>query len=73
MAAIVQLKGERPARSELTPDLREFIDRCVVPALVRAYLEWETTKNPKNPIADPGSVVAKSRSMRGARTTEAAL
>jgi hypothetical protein len=71
MAAIVQFKREGAARSELTPDLREFIDRCVVPALVRAYLEASAKpKIPKNPLADPGSVVAKSRSVHGARTTE---
>ena len=39
VAHCTRLQPRPPARSPLTPELKAFIDRVVVPILVRDYLE----------------------------------
>lgn len=38
MATALQFDNGRPSESALTPELRDFIDRCLVPILVRDCL-----------------------------------
>ena len=47
MAAVVQLDRKQQtasAQSPLTPELREFIDRVIVPILVKQYLAAESSE-----------------------------
>lgn len=61
------------ANSPLTPELRQFIDRAVVPALVREYIvdldSEEEKTHPSNGLAEKGNRIAHS-TRRCSRTTE---
>jgi hypothetical protein len=43
--------GQVKKQTVLTPELKAFIDRAVVPALVREYLAQERKVNPVAPIS----------------------
>ena len=59
MAKVIQLERKRKpaAESPLTPELQEFIDRAIVPILVKQYLAMEGAPTE---LAERGAVVAKS-------------
>lgn len=65
MAKVVQLEsaGRSVEPSSLTPELKEFIDRVIVPILVKQYLE-------ESQLAEEGDVVAKSSSSTTALPTK---
>ena len=44
---LVQMRNRQAqSASPLTPELKDFIDRAIVPILVRQYLEEEENKKP---------------------------
>lgn len=61
---VVQLAHE----SSLAPELKDFVDRAIVPILVRGYLEVRTHEKQ---IADRSENVALCDSMAGSTEAEA--
>jgi hypothetical protein len=56
MASLIQFERRgAPAELPLTPELRQFIERVVVPILVQEYL---SEPNGEKPIAESSSSVA---------------
>jgi len=66
---VIQLEPKRKpaAESPLTPELKEFIDRAIVPILVKQFLEEQQGREKKTAkLARRGSGVAKSCSSTAA-------
>jgi hypothetical protein len=67
MATAPKLVTMRPRpiakQSPLTPELREFIDRAIVPALVKQYL---SELDRENELAKPNACMPKSDSSTAA-------
>ena len=68
MASLIQFeRREAPAESPLTPELRQFIERVVVPILVQEYL---SEPSGEKPIAEssftcrPGEKVSRVRATK---------
>jgi len=59
VAKVIELEQKRKpaAESPLTPDLKEFIDRAIVPILVKQFLAEQEAADE---LAERGGVVAKS-------------
>lgn len=69
MAKVIQLEQKRnPAvDTPLTPELKEFIDRAIVPILVKQFLAEQRSRSGKTAkLALGGSGVAKSCSSTAA-------
>jgi hypothetical protein len=69
LAKVIQLESKRKpaADSPLTPELKEFIDRAIVPILVKQFLaEQQGGKKKTAKLARKGSGVAKSFSSTAA-------
>jgi hypothetical protein len=65
MASAVKLVSmDRRRQSPLTPELKEFIDRAIVPALVKQYL---AEADSENELAKPSAHMAKSVSKTAVR------
>ena len=52
---------DRRRQSPLTPELKEFIDRAIVPALVTQYLAEDTLANRREDEANSDSHTAAPR------------
>jgi hypothetical protein len=61
---LVTLRARPAKQSPLTPELREFIDRAIVPALVKQYL---AELDDENELAKPNARVSQSLSSTAAR------